>query len=141
LTLFSLLDQNGRTDDPDDSALDEVPRVAGPAPCLRPSLSTDNGFSVTYALADGAQTQHLGQHTFPVIRWLMNDIVTVSDAELVAAMKFFALRMKIVAEPTGCLAAAAVFEKKIDVRDRKVGVLISGGNVDLSRFAELVQDH
>ncbi len=90
-------------------------------------------------IADGAQTQHLGVHTFPVIRRLVNDIVTVSDAELVSAMKFFASRMKMVVEPTGCLAAAAVFEGKVDVRDKRVGVLISGGNVDLGRFAELVQ--
>jgi threonine dehydratase len=90
-------------------------------------------------IADGAQTQHLGVHTFPVIRRLVNDIVTVSDAELVSAMKFFASRMKMIVEPTGCLAAAAVFEGKVDVRDKKVGVLISGGNVDLLRFAELVE--
>ena len=90
-------------------------------------------------IADGAQTQHLGVHTFPVIRRLVNDIVTVSDAELVSAMKFFASRMKMVVEPTGCLAAAAVFEKKIDVRDKKVGVLISGGNVDLAGRANQPQ--
>ena len=58
-------------------------------------------------LADGAQTQHLGNHTFAVIRELVDDIVTVSDAELVSAMQFFASRMKAVVEPTGCLAAAA----------------------------------
>ena len=89
-------------------------------------------------IADGAQTQHLGEHTFPVIRQLVDDIVTVSDAELVAAMKFFAGRMKMIVEPTGCLAAAAAFNQKIDVRGKKVGVLLSGGNVDLARFAELV---
>ncbi len=89
-------------------------------------------------IADGAQTQHLGEHTFPVIRRLVDDIVTVSDAELVEAMKFFAGRMKMIVEPTGCLAAAAVFNQKLDVKGRKVGVLLSGGNVDLTRFAELV---
>ncbi len=92
-------------------------------------------------IADGAQTQHLGEHTFPVIRKLVDDIVTVSDAELVEAMKFFAARMKMVVEPTGCLAAAAVFNGKLDVKGKKVGILISGGNVDLARFAELVQSH
>jgi len=90
-------------------------------------------------IADGAQTQHLGEHTFPVIRQLVDDIVTVSDAELVAAMKFFAGRMKMIVEPTGCLAAAAAFNQKIDVRGKKVGILLSGGNVDLTRFAELVR--
>ena len=90
-------------------------------------------------IADGAQTQHLGEHTFPVIRRLVDDIVTVSDDELVEAMAFFASRMKMIVEPTGCLAAAAVFSNKLDVRGKKVGVLVSGGNVDLARFAELVQ--
>nr|WP_199272311.1 threo-3-hydroxy-L-aspartate ammonia-lyase [Paraburkholderia acidisoli] len=90
-------------------------------------------------LADGAQTQHLGELTFAVIRERVSEIVTVSDAELVDTMKFFASRMKIVVEPTGCLAAAAVLHGKVDVRGKRVGVVISGGNVDLLRFAELVQ--
>ena len=89
-------------------------------------------------IADGAQTQHLGQHTFPVIRSLVDDIVTVSDAELVDAMRFFASRMKMVVEPTGCLAAAAVFARKVDLKGAKAGIVLSGGNVDLARFAELV---
>ncbi|QGZ53716.1 threo-3-hydroxy-L-aspartate ammonia-lyase [Paraburkholderia acidiphila] len=90
-------------------------------------------------LADGAQTQHLGNLTFAVIRERVSEIVTVSDAELVDTMKFFASRMKLVVEPTGCLAAAAVLHGKVDVRGKRVGVVISGGNVDLLRFAELVQ--
>ncbi|SDB84822.1 threo-3-hydroxy-L-aspartate ammonia-lyase [Paraburkholderia lycopersici] len=90
-------------------------------------------------LADGAQTQHLGNFTFEVIRERVGEIVTVSDAELVDTMKFFASRMKLVVEPTGCLAAAAVLHGKVNVRGKRVGVLISGGNVDLLRFAELVQ--
>lgn len=90
-------------------------------------------------LADGAQTQHLGNYTFAVIRERVSEIVTVSDVELVETMKFFASRMKLVVEPTGCLAAAAVLHGKVDVRGKRVGVLISGGNVDLLRFAELVQ--
>src|SRR5262249_6965630 len=91
-------------------------------------------------IADGAQTQHLGQHTFPVIRALGDDIVTVSDAELVETMVFFAARMKMIVEPTGCLAAAAIFSRKITAAGKKVGVLISGGNIDLSRFASLIKE-
>ncbi|HTH59482.1 MAG TPA: threo-3-hydroxy-L-aspartate ammonia-lyase [Paraburkholderia sp.] len=91
-------------------------------------------------IADGAQTQHLGEYTFAVIRELVDDIVTVSDAELVDTMKFFASRMKAVVEPTGCLAAAAAFAQKVDVRGKRVGVIVSGGNVDLSRLAELVSN-
>ncbi|MDQ3442609.1 MAG: threo-3-hydroxy-L-aspartate ammonia-lyase [Chloroflexota bacterium] len=89
-------------------------------------------------IADGAQTQHLGNHTFPIIRQLVGDIVTVSDAELVEAMSFFASRMKLVVEPTGCLAAAAVFSGKLDVTGKQVGIMLSGGNIDLGRFADLV---
>lgn len=90
-------------------------------------------------IADGAQTQHLGNLPFPVIRQRVTDILTASDAELVATMKFFASRMKIMVEPTGCLAAAVAFSKQLDLRGKRVGVVISGGNVDLQRFASLVQ--
>ncbi|AOY91278.1 serine dehydratase [Cupriavidus sp. USMAA2-4] len=90
-------------------------------------------------IADGAQTQHLGQYTFPVIRTLVDDIVTVSDAELVDTMRFFASRMKIVAEPTGCLAAAAALQGKVDIRGKRVGVIVSGGNVDMVRFGQWMQ--
>ena len=90
-------------------------------------------------IADGAQTQHLGRHTFPLIQQLVDDIVTVTDDELVDAMAFFAARMKIVVEPTGCLAAAAVLTRKINVAARKVGIVISGGNIDPTRYAQLLQ--
>lgn len=89
-------------------------------------------------IADGAQTQHLGEYTFAVIRELVDDIVTVSDAELIDTMKFFASRMKAVVEPTGCLAAAAVLQRVAPVAGKRVGILISGGNIDLSRLAELL---
>lgn len=88
-------------------------------------------------IADGAQTQHLGEYTFPVIRALVDDIVTVTDEELVQTMQFFASRMKIVVEPTGCLAAAAVLQGKLDIRGKRVGIILSGGNVDMARFAKL----
>jgi threo-3-hydroxy-L-aspartate ammonia-lyase len=90
-------------------------------------------------IADGAQTQHLGRHTFPVIQQLVDDIVTVTDSELVDAMTFFATRMKMVVEPTGCLAAAAVLARKISVTGEKVGIVISGGNVDVLHYAELLR--
>ncbi|WP_055324837.1 threo-3-hydroxy-L-aspartate ammonia-lyase [Ralstonia solanacearum] len=90
-------------------------------------------------IADGAQTQHLGHYTFAVIRELVDDIATVSDTDLVDTMRFFAGRMKIVVEPTGCLAAAAALQQRVDVRGKRVGVIVSGGNVDLQHFARLVQ--
>ncbi len=89
-------------------------------------------------IADGAMVTHVGEHNFEVIRRRVDDIVTVSDAQLVETMKFFAERMKMVVEPTGCLGAAAALHGVYPVAGKRVGVLISGGNVDLSRFAQLV---
>ena len=89
-------------------------------------------------IADGAQTQSSGQLTFPVIRALVKGVLTVSDAQLVETMRFFATRMKLVVEPTGCLAAAAVLQGAIDLRGQRVGVIVSGGNVDLARFSALL---
>ena len=89
-------------------------------------------------LADGAATPHLGVLTFAIIRRLVADIMTATDAELVETMRFFAERMKIVVEPTGCLAAAAALHRHVPNSGKRVGVVISGGNVDLARFAALV---
>ena len=88
-------------------------------------------------IADGAQTQHLGRLTFEIIRRDVDDIVTASDAQLVQAMRFFAERMKLVVEPTGCLGFAGACHAGLPLAGRRVGVLITGGNVDLKRFAEL----
>ena len=86
-------------------------------------------------IADGAQTQQLGQFTFPIIRREVDDILTATDDELVQCMRFFAERMKIVVEPTGCLGFAAARRMKNQLRGKKVGILISGGNIDLARLA------
>ena len=106
--------------------------------------SLEKGEIVTIAvpktLADGAQTTHLGRLTFPLIRDRAAGIVTVSDEALVSAMRFFAERMKLVVEPTGCLAAAAAFEGRIELVGKRVGVVLSGGNVDPARFAALLAD-
>lgn len=87
-------------------------------------------------IADGAQTQQLGQLTFPVIQALVDDIVTVSDAQLVQAMRFAAARMKMVVEPTGALAMAAAMQGTLDLRGKRVGVIVSGGNVDIAQLAQ-----
>jgi len=90
-------------------------------------------------IADGAQTLHLGEHTFPIIRRDVADILTATDGQLVEAMRFFAERMKMVVEPTGCLGFAAARRLGKDaLAGKRIGIVISGGNVDLSRFAELV---
>jgi threonine dehydratase len=89
-------------------------------------------------IADGAQTQHSGELTFPVIQQLVGRIVTVTDEELAATMRFFAERMKMVVEPTGCLGAAALLHGVVQARGQRVGVIVSGGNVDLVRYAQLL---
>lgn len=96
--------------------------------------------AVPKTIADGAQTPFLGNYTFPIIRDLVEDIVTVPDAALVAAMRFFAERMKLVVEPTGCLAAAAAFTGAVPVAGKRVGVILSGGNVDLASFARFIAE-
>ena len=93
---------------------------------------------VPKTIADGAMVTHVGEHNFEVMRRRVDDIVTVTDAQLVETMKFFAERMKMVVEPTGCLGAAAALCGVVPVAGKRVGILISGGNVDLSRFAALV---
>jgi threo-3-hydroxy-L-aspartate ammonia-lyase len=89
-------------------------------------------------IADGAQTQYLGQHTFPIIMRDVTDIETATDEELVAEMDFFASRMKMLVEPTGCLSLAGARKRAGQLAGKRVGVLVSGGNIDLGRFCELV---
>ncbi len=93
---------------------------------------------VPRSIADGALTTYIGDNNFPIIRALVHDVVTVSDQMLIEAMKFFAERLKIVVEPTGCLGAAAAFARRFHRPGERVGVLISGGNIDLGRYAELL---
>jgi len=89
------------------------------------------------SIADGAQTQHLGQLTFAIIREKVHDVLTVSDDDLVHEIRFFATRMKILVEPTGCLGFAGARVSSKGLFGKRVGVVISGGNVDLSRFCAL----
>lgn len=91
---------------------------------------------VPKTIADGAQTQCLGELTFPIIRELVREIVTVSDDQLREQMKFFAERMKIIVEPTGCLVPAAVLNRILDISNKRVGVILSGGNMDLRLLSE-----
>jgi threonine dehydratase len=86
-------------------------------------------------IADGARTESMGAITFPLVLENVADIMTVSDAELVEAMRFIWERMKLVVEPTGALAAAGVLSGRIDVKGKRVGIVLSGGNVDLKAIA------
>ena len=89
-------------------------------------------------IADGAQTQHLGEYTFAIIKRDVDDILTATDDQLVACMRFFAERMKMVVEPTGCLGFAAAREMKAQLKGKRIGVIISGGNVDIERYISLL---
>ena len=93
---------------------------------------------VPRTLADGAQTQQLGELTFAVIREHVAGVHTATDAQLVEAMRFYAERMKMIVEPTGCLSLAGAKASGVDFKGARVGIVISGGNVDLARFAQLV---
>jgi threonine dehydratase len=91
---------------------------------------------VPATIADGARTTHVGEVNLPIMLRHVHDIVTVSDAELVKTMRFFIERMKLVVEPTGCLAASAVLAGRPELKGKRVGVIISGGNVDLPALAK-----
>jgi len=86
---------------------------------------------VPETIADGARTPSLGKLTFPLVLRYVDDMLTVTDHELLRSMFFLWERMKIIVEPTGTLAACAVLEKKLDLKGKRVGVVLSGGNVDL----------
>ncbi|MDR0219413.1 MAG: threo-3-hydroxy-L-aspartate ammonia-lyase [Enterobacteriaceae bacterium] len=89
-------------------------------------------------IADGAQTPHLGEYTFAIIRHLVKDILTATDEELVDTMYFLAERMKMVVEPTGCLGFAAARAMRVQLQGQRIGVILSGGNIDMSRYASLL---
>ncbi len=88
-------------------------------------------------VADGARTPYLGDITFPLVLEHVDDMVTVSDDALVRAMHLLWERMKIVVEPTGALGAAALLSRAVQGQGRRIGVVVSGGNVDLGRAATL----
>jgi threonine dehydratase len=83
-------------------------------------------------IADGARTESMGDVTFPLMLEYVDDMMTVSDEDLLKTMFFLWERMKFICEPTGVLGAAALLQKRIDARGKRVGVVISGGNVDLA---------
>ncbi|MDA8453227.1 threo-3-hydroxy-L-aspartate ammonia-lyase [Acidovorax sp. GBBC 3334] len=93
-----------------------------------------------HTIADGAQSQAPGTLTFAIIQRLVHGVVTVADAQLVQALRFFAERMKMVVEPTGALAFAGAEHTGADLRGARVGVVVSGGNVDLPRYARFLAD-
>src|SRR5690606_17321247 len=92
-------------------------------------------------LADGIRTQALGALTFPIMRTLLEDIVTVSEEEVREALRFLLLRAKLAVEPTGAVGAAAVLNGKIPgVSRERVGVVLCGGNADPAILAEILAE-
>ena len=89
-------------------------------------------------IADGARVEIPGALTFPVTQANAADVLTVTDAEIIAAMRFILFRMKLLVEPTGVLAAAAVLAGKLPASARHIGVVLSGGNVDAELLAQLI---
>jgi threonine dehydratase len=87
------------------------------------------------SVADGALTPSLGAFTFPLVLANVSNMTTVDDAAILRAMFYLWERLKMIVEPTGALGAAALLEGGLDLRDRRVGVILSGGNVDLSQVA------
>jgi threonine dehydratase len=95
--------------------------------------------AVPDTIADGAQTQHVGKLVLPILQACVKDILTVSDEQLKTQMRFFVERMKIVVEGAGCLAAAAALHRVIDLKGKRVGVVVSGGNIDPALLATCLQ--
>jgi threonine dehydratase len=105
-------------------------------------LSLQKGERVTIppppTIADGIRPQSPGELTFPILRENLSEVALVSDAEIVSAVRFMALRVRVIAEPTGAVGAAAVLAGKL-ARGARVGVVISGGNVDPGLLIEILQ--
>lgn len=95
---------------------------------------------VPHTLADGAQTQQVGELTYAILRTHDTEITTVPDEDLVRAMRFLLSRLKTVVEPTGCLGLAAALAQRERFAGQRVGVILSGGNLDPARLAGLLVD-
>lgn len=119
-------------------------RVVGVEPAVRDVTrrSLEQGerlrVPVPETIADGQQTEAPGELTFEVIRRLVDEVVGATDAEIVAAMGVLFERLKVVAEPSGASALAAALAGRVDLAGRRVGVTLSGGNVGIDRFCDLV---
>jgi len=92
-------------------------------------------------IADGLRTTSPGELTWPIVRALAEGILTVSDGEIRHAMRFLLERVKVVAEPSGAVGVAAALSSKLSVHASKIGIIISGGNVDLDRLCALLSDN
>jgi threo-3-hydroxy-L-aspartate ammonia-lyase len=119
-------------------------RVVGVEPersdATRRSLHAEERVRLTMAptIADGLQATIPGERTFPINRRLLDEVVTVTDDEIRDSMRLLFDRLKLVTEPSGAAALAALVAKRVDVADARVGVVLSGGNVGVARLCELL---
>ena len=90
-------------------------------------------------IADGLRVQSPGTLTFPILQRVAEDVLTVSDADIIEAIRFMIFRMKLLVEPSGAAAAAAVLKRKLPAETKRVGVVLSGGNIDPEALASLLQ--
>jgi threo-3-hydroxy-L-aspartate ammonia-lyase len=94
---------------------------------------------VPNTIADGAQTQYLGEHCFSVIQNNKAEIDTVNDEELIQSMQLFAKSLKIVVEPTACLGLAGFIKNHEKFQNKRIGIIITGGNIDIEKYADLLK--
>lgn len=124
----------------------EPPRLIGVEPAAvgqwRASLDAGRPAKVEVGrtIADGQQLPSPGELTFAVVKRLVEDVVGVSDEQMLAAMRYLFERQKLVVEPSGSSALAAVLSGVVDVRGLRVGVVLSGGNIAVDRFVSLLAD-
>jgi threo-3-hydroxy-L-aspartate ammonia-lyase len=125
-------------------ALRPQARVVGVEPAASPDTQRSlragrrEHVPIERSIADGQLLPEPGEQTFPVVAALVDDVVTVTDDEIVATMRFLFERMKIVVEPSGASALTALMAGHVPLDGARAGVVLSGGNVDAARFAELV---
>jgi threonine dehydratase len=128
------------------SGVPNPPRIIGVEPAAvgqwRASLDVGRPATVKVekTIADGQQLSSPGELTFAVVKQLVEDVVGVTDAQMLAAMAYLFERQKLVVEPSGSSALAAVLSGLVDVRGLRVGVVLSGGNIAVDRFLSLLPD-
>ncbi|AGF48109.1 threonine dehydratase [Candidatus Kinetoplastibacterium oncopeltii TCC290E] len=92
-------------------------------------------------IADGAQTQCLGEKTFNIIRKYVDDIVTVTDEQIIYSMKIASNYLKLIVEPTGCLGFAAAINNLKTLNNKNIGIVLTGSNIDMKNFYSLTNDY
>ena len=93
--------------------------------------------AVPPTLADGLRTRYVGEHNLPILRQYVADILTVTEEEIVATLKFLWTRLKLIVEPSSAVALAPLLMGKIGGQGQRVGVILSGGNVDVAKIGAL----